>query len=283
MNNKLITAFTLIELLVVIAIIGILSGLIVVGMSGATNAAKDAIRKSDIEQLGKVVLSYGTLNGGVYPVQSLTCNIGSNCTNLSSALIPTYYAAFPTDPISNRYYTYYSLSGSDFTVSSILSSSKLYSYSPSSGYYSSIVARSTQSFLYNNVNSIAIGASGSNVDDSANGAVSEYVLTFTAGWTGRAYLGNNYGLTAGTYDIYIRVRSDGTGNYPTSFNCAGVWNATTASSVFYNNVSGLTTSYQIKYFGRATINGTDSVYTYFSCTGATTNYYLDYVEFRPVQ
>lgn len=40
------TAFTLIELLVVIAIIGILSGLIIVTMSGATNSANDAKRKA---------------------------------------------------------------------------------------------------------------------------------------------------------------------------------------------------------------------------------------------
>ncbi|MDD5569203.1 MAG: prepilin-type N-terminal cleavage/methylation domain-containing protein [Candidatus Pacebacteria bacterium] len=40
-----IKAFTLIELLVVIAIIGILSGLIIVGMSGATQKATIAKRR----------------------------------------------------------------------------------------------------------------------------------------------------------------------------------------------------------------------------------------------
>lgn len=275
------TGFTLVELLIVITIVGILSGFIAVGMSGATNSAKDAVRKTDIEQLAKVITMYGIGNGGTYPVQSLTCNIGSNCANLSAALIPMQYKTFPRDP-AGGYYTYYSLNGSEFTISSILSNSKLYSYGSSSGYYNSIVARSDQSLLYNKVNNIFRWSTGINVDDAANGSVSGYVVKFSAGWEAGSYLTNNYGLGAGTYDIYIRVRTDGTGNYPTSFNCAGVYDNTTSTYLFYNNLTGLTTSYQIKYFGRAIINGTDNIYTYFSCSGATTNYYLDYTEFRPV-
>lgn len=42
MDNKLKTAFTLVELLVVIAIVGILSGLIIVGMSSSVNNARIA-------------------------------------------------------------------------------------------------------------------------------------------------------------------------------------------------------------------------------------------------
>ncbi|MDD5569281.1 MAG: type II secretion system protein [Candidatus Pacebacteria bacterium] len=48
-NNK--KGFTLIELLVVIAIIGILSGLIIVSMSGAQNSAKDANIKAYVDQM----------------------------------------------------------------------------------------------------------------------------------------------------------------------------------------------------------------------------------------
>jgi len=51
MNNK---AFTLIELLVVIAIIGILAGFIIVSMGGASDAANDSRRKTDINQLSRV-------------------------------------------------------------------------------------------------------------------------------------------------------------------------------------------------------------------------------------
>jgi len=64
MNKK---GFTLIELLVVIAIIGILSGAVVVSMSGAQESAKDARIKSSLGQIRTATEIYRyTTGGGVY-------------------------------------------------------------------------------------------------------------------------------------------------------------------------------------------------------------------------
>jgi len=62
--------FTLIELLVVIAIIGILSGLIIVSMSGAQNAAKDARIKSAMDQMRSTAEVF-KLNYGSYSVTTV--------------------------------------------------------------------------------------------------------------------------------------------------------------------------------------------------------------------
>jgi prepilin-type N-terminal cleavage/methylation domain-containing protein len=60
-NNK--KGFTLIELLVVIAIIGILSGTVIVSMSGAQDSAKNARIKAGMDQLRSAAEVYRLLNG----------------------------------------------------------------------------------------------------------------------------------------------------------------------------------------------------------------------------
>jgi len=60
-NNK--KGFTLIELLVVIAIIGILSGTVIVSMSGAQDSAKNARIQAGMDQLRSVAEVYRLLNG----------------------------------------------------------------------------------------------------------------------------------------------------------------------------------------------------------------------------
>ena len=101
-------------------------------MSGATNAAKDSIRKSDISTLRKALLAYNTLNGS-YPVA--TCaDINSGCTDLSNALIPGYLGILPSDPNSASSYSYTSTDGTDSTVAATLSNATGYSYTASTGF-----------------------------------------------------------------------------------------------------------------------------------------------------
>lgn len=149
---KIKQAFTLIELLVVIAIIGILSGLIVISMDGAKNAAKDAKRRADIDNIKKALVAEKIFDGA-YPIQATICNVGSNCANLSSALIPTYFPSFPLDP-SGSYYTYYSSDGTTYALTAVLSSGNIYSASSSSSNYGYsclailVAGKSTGSGLY---------------------------------------------------------------------------------------------------------------------------------------
>ncbi|MDD4531424.1 MAG: prepilin-type N-terminal cleavage/methylation domain-containing protein [Candidatus Pacebacteria bacterium] len=288
MSKKQI-AFTLIELLVVIAIIGILSGLIVITMNGMVNSANDAKRKDGIDALRKALVAYGAINNYSYPVQATTCTIGdpsgiNKCPASFATALADYISVLPVDPVSG-YYTYYSPTGSDFTVSVVLSDSKMYSYNSTNRYSSSIIARSTSSPLYNKVNSIPLDqATTVNIDDSVNGALSGYAVKFSNGWTARSIMNNAHGFSSGTYDIYARIRSDGTGNYPTSLSSSGVYDSTTSSTLLTGNyVGNITTSYKTFYIGRVAINGTDSTSVYFSSSGVTTNYYLDYTEFRIVQ
>ena len=64
-NNKR-KAFTLIELLVVIAIIGILSGAVIVAMSGTQESATDSRIKASMDQLRSSIEIYGLLHGSYY-------------------------------------------------------------------------------------------------------------------------------------------------------------------------------------------------------------------------
>ena len=138
-NYKNNYAFTLIELLVVIAIIGILSGLIIVGMSNATNSANDAKRKANIETIRKALMMYQANNGGLYPTgtnEALGCTINGGttpCSVLASAL-GTLLPNPPTDP-SGSFYTYRS-NGTNFTISAALSNSIPYNYYSLDGFNS---------------------------------------------------------------------------------------------------------------------------------------------------
>jgi type II secretion system protein G len=132
--------FTLVELLVVIAIIGILSGLVIVNMSNAIKAAKDARMKGDLAQINKVFSMYNASNGYYPGTDGALCKLGdtttvnADCIAINNILMPSYYSSIPRNPNDDSYYTYQSSSGSDYTLSSVMSNSYAYVYSPSSGY-----------------------------------------------------------------------------------------------------------------------------------------------------
>lgn len=122
MKKNTNSGFTLIELLVVIAIIGILTGIVLVSMSGARANARDARRQTDMYH--------------VFSAMELCYNAPScgNQAYLISATMPTaigtFLPAVPTDPSTNASYGWVSNSGSGNTYCSY---AKLEQASPTPG------------------------------------------------------------------------------------------------------------------------------------------------------
>ena len=112
MNRR---AFTLIELLVIIAIVGILAGILIVSMSGATNNAYDARRKADIANLYSSIVARGSTSA--YP--DLSADINESSPTVLKDFINTYLKSIPTDPRGPHQYFYYG-DGADFAVGAVL-------------------------------------------------------------------------------------------------------------------------------------------------------------------
>ena len=101
------SAFTLIEILVVATIIGLLAAGAAVSYSSLTKSARDARRKSDLEQIRAALEVYRSVNGS-YPSTTsawhglcTTYNSGYSDTGASGYipnLAPTYIAKLPHDP-----------------------------------------------------------------------------------------------------------------------------------------------------------------------------------------
>lgn len=134
LKKKSYKSFTLIEILVVIVIIGVISAIIIISLSSIINSTNDSKRKHDMDTLQRSLLFYKSINGS-YPTEATICNIGVNCSNLASALIPDYMPQFPTDPDTSNHYQYVSTTGSDFTIQSTLSNSYTYGYSSDTGFF----------------------------------------------------------------------------------------------------------------------------------------------------
>lgn len=128
-------AFTLIEIILVVVIVGIVSGFVFFNLSSNVEAAKDTTRRNAVSTLKTAILA--TNEGGYFPVQATQCEIGNDCTNLQTALVPEFYSSvesIPKDP-SGIYYTYQTTEdGTDFAIEAELSTGYVYQYEYSSGF-----------------------------------------------------------------------------------------------------------------------------------------------------
>ena len=93
--------FTLVEMLIVVVIIGILSAALLPRLQGAQSSARDAARRSDLNQLGSAILSYYN-NRGEYP-WSWEDGKCIPASNISADLMSVVeLSSLPTDPNKNN-------------------------------------------------------------------------------------------------------------------------------------------------------------------------------------
>jgi len=100
--------FTLIEMLIVITIIALLASLILVGMGGARQKARDARRIADLHNVQNALELYFSKNG-MYPTS--IANWDALITALTGAGVGI--SQVPKDPLNNT--TYYYRYGADST------------------------------------------------------------------------------------------------------------------------------------------------------------------------
>lgn len=112
--------FTLIELLVVISIIGVLIALSIFGLQGARQSARDAQRKTDLQEIRSGLEIYKA-DCGKYPDTVIG---GANLTGTDASCSPSgsvYITKIPEDPVSTtRSYIYSKTSDSTYTLCAAL-------------------------------------------------------------------------------------------------------------------------------------------------------------------
>ena len=103
MKKRRNIGFTLIELLVVIAVIGILAALVLARMGSVEKAARDARRKSDLNQYRNALENYASANNGLYPP---SLNSIANLCGSGKPLDTKFIASCPIDPLNTGNYVY---------------------------------------------------------------------------------------------------------------------------------------------------------------------------------
>ena len=101
--TKTISSFTLIELLIVVAIIGILAALIIVSLNTVLPKARDARRKSDLDEIQRAFQMYYVSHGN-YPdlfTAPGTVDCGA-ITSAPSGWLSPYMNTIPSDPLWNQ-------------------------------------------------------------------------------------------------------------------------------------------------------------------------------------
>lgn len=100
--------FTLVELLVVIGILAVLLGITLLAINPARQfaLANNTKRKNDIKAILDAINQYQVENRGSLPAGITTTSAvignGSGQVNICSALVTTYLAALPVDPLTNN-------------------------------------------------------------------------------------------------------------------------------------------------------------------------------------
>lgn len=121
MSQKYTRGFTLLEILLVVAAIGILAGIVIVALNPNKQLGdtRNAQRRSDVTTILNALYQYSIDNNGALPpgidsiastsqvVGTAVAGLSTTCTatstedagvDLTSALVPTYLVAIPSDP-----------------------------------------------------------------------------------------------------------------------------------------------------------------------------------------